>query len=522
MKNFLDPLSPSEWDRQKARHLLNRAGFGIPFSQIAVLTQKGLKEAVSSLFQNVPEEDSVEPQWLKENVDSQEMMHIARLLPQDETKMLKKEINQKEMEQIAQLKAWWFHKMRTTSCPLQEKMALFWHGHFATSAEKVKSTRFNYDLNQIFRKEGLGNFKNLVTRVGQSPAMLIYLDNMRNNKRKPNENWARELMELFTLGIGNYQEKDIKEAARAFTGWTHHQGTFVHNRRQHDEGTKTFLGKTGPWEGQDIIDILFEQEALTHFIPKKIWEFFVYENPEPELLRELSALFLHHRFEITPFLKTIFLSQAFYSAKAIGTQIKSPVQLIVGLLDSLKLEIEDIASLRKKGRKNPQNKRQAHFFFTQILRQMGQDIFFPPNVKGWEGNRTWINTNTLFMRYNLSALLVNGFQPQRIQRLELDETEETFQKRQKFRKAFQRLQLAPFEVEEFFSPYEGFTLGEVLDFLIDYFLGYQLDSDQKEILLQAFSPGGKAEMPFALTGETLPYCRGVVHLLLSLAEYQLC
>lgn len=549
--SFLNPLSPHLWNFQKARHLLNRAGFGIPTDRANEMVKQGLANAVDFFIQYQKQEDSIPaPEWTQKREDTEAIQMATSLLGLEERQMLVKDLRQQERQQVLSLKNWWFRKMAQTKRPLQEKMALFWHGHFATSAQKVKDAWANYDINQIFRESGMGNFKTLTLKVGQSPAMLRYLDNVQNVKGKPNENWARELMELFTLGIGNYTEQDIKEAARAFTGWTHRGGEFIKNDRQHDFGPKTFLGKTGNFEGEDILEIIFEQKAAHEFLPKKLWEFFVYENPEPELVAELGKIFAQSYFEIAPLLKTIFLSEAFYSEKAIQNQIKSPIQLMLGLLDGLEVDFfkeldhsedgdsdddedengmmnDDDAQKRKKLRRFNKQKgqggRQQKGQFLQLaMRQMGQELFLPPNVKGWPGNRQWINTNTILVRYNLSSFLVNGVIPQVPKRLELDDM---IQNQRRERRIMQRLlnqlEKAPFDASAFFNRYVGFTLGETVDLLIHRFLGTSLSSEQRKILIDAFQAGSEESVLSLQTVEE-NHLRGVIHLLLSLVEYQLC
>ncbi|MEK7484392.1 MAG: DUF1800 domain-containing protein, partial [Planctomycetota bacterium] len=414
MMSFLNPLPESSWDQAKARHFLNRAGFGLPDSRINELLRLGVQGAVNTFVDVQKIEDPFpEPAWIKENIDVETMAMSAKLLGKNEGEMLMRQIRQEENQQLHGLQLWWLKRMKQTTRPLQEKLALFWHGHFATSAQKIKNASFNYQLNQIFRTEGMGNFKTLVTKVGQSPAMLRYLDNMQNVKGKPNENWARELMELFTLGIGNYTEQDIKESARSFTGWTQRNGEFFHNARQHDFDSKTFMGRTGNFDGNQILDIIFEQKAVSEFVPKKLWEFFVEEEPSPALVEELSKVFRENHFELAPLLRAIFLSTAFYSPSAMMNQIKSPVQLILGLFEELEIPFLDSTEEEEK---------QARGRLLQIaMRQLGQELFLPPNVKGWPGNRAWIDTNTILIRYNLSAFLVNGVMPQNPKRLELDE-----------------------------------------------------------------------------------------------------
>src|SRR6185369_13637156 len=212
---------------------------------------------------------------------------------------------------------------------LEEKMALFWHGHFAVNENKVRDYRKMLGQLELFYKHGTGNFRDLMVAEAKDPGMLSFLDAGVNVKGAPNENFAREIMELFTMGVGNYSEKDIREAARAFTGWNYVDLQFVVNKDQHDDGQKTFLGKTGNFDGVNVIDIIMQQPVTSRFIAGKIYRFFVRQELSPELQEKLGAVLRQNKYEITPLLETIFLSRDFYSPASVGTQIKSPVQLAV-------------------------------------------------------------------------------------------------------------------------------------------------------------------------------------------------
>src|SRR5207253_7028992 len=224
---------------------------------------------------------------------------------------------------------WWADRMVASPQPLEEKMALFWHGHFASNEAKVRDYRKLLGQLELFQKYGTGNFRNLTIAVAQDPAMLSFLDAGVNVKGASNENFAREIMELFTMGVGNYTEKDIREAARAFTGWNYVDTNFVVNKDQHDDGEKTFLGKTGRFDGVDVIDIIMQQPATADFIAGKIYRFLVREDLSPELQKQLGSLLREAHYEIAPLLERIFLSRDFYSPASVGTQIKSPVQLAI-------------------------------------------------------------------------------------------------------------------------------------------------------------------------------------------------
>ena len=250
-----------------------------------------------------------------------------------------------------------------------------------------------WNQHELLRRMSAGNFREFVRNISRNPAMLDYLNNTQNKKEHPNENYARELMELFTLGIGNYTENDIKNSARAFTGWTHDGDDFVFRRFEHDDGTKVFMGRSGNFNGDDIIDIILQHPACPTYIAGCIWKYFAYEEMEDGLAESLGTMLKENNWELRPVLRTMFTSKAFYQPRAIGSQIKSPVQLIAGTIRLLGL--------------NTPNAQQLAF----SMNQMGQVPLQPPNVKGWPGGRMWINTSTIFVRYNTCVFLAGGTMP---------------------------------------------------------------------------------------------------------------
>ena len=303
----LQPIGPDSWSLEKARHLLNRAGFGIPQSLATRLTDMGPEAAVDYLvnYESIPFAFP-EPDFLVPAMTAKERNAQRKGLNEDERRELQRKWQRSEREAVRKLQGWWIQRMRLSPRPLEDKMALFWHGHFATSAQKVKPSEHNYKLLEVFRENATGNFKTLVAEVGQSPCMLRYLDNDRSTKRKPNENWARELMELFTLGQGQYTEEDIKESARAFTGWSSDGREFQFRLQNHDTGEKTFLGKTGNFDGWDIIDILGEQPAMGNFICGKLWKYFAAEEADAAAVAALAETFRANHYELKPVLRQLF------------------------------------------------------------------------------------------------------------------------------------------------------------------------------------------------------------------------
>lgn len=397
---MLTPLEAKQWDVTKAAHLLNRAGFGGTPEQIDALYKAGFDGAVRSILngpddaQQFPKPDAVAP------VNYLAMRMELRDLPEEERKKKFQEMQKQNRGTMLDLIAWWINRMQHTPNPLREKLTLFWHGHFATSVQKVRQAYLMWQQNETLRQNSLGNFGQMVKAVSRDPAMMVYLDTRESKKDHPNENFARELMELFTLGIGNYTEQDIQNSARAFTGYkiNPQDDSFRWAPFQHDGGEKTFFGRTGNFGGDDIIDLILQKPACAQFITRKLWTFFAYENPKPALVDALAGSFRGGKYEIKPLMAEIFRSAEFYSPAAIRTQIKSPVQWLVGTAKILETDPP------------------PGFVLANALRQLGQVPFMPPNVKGWDGGKAWITTSTLLFRYNLANFaLGNG--PMNVQAL---------------------------------------------------------------------------------------------------------
>jgi len=392
---MLNPIGRGAWTAATAAHLAQRAGFGGTPAEIAQLTDMTPTEAVASLVDfDSKTDETVPPGWvLADGADARPMLKELRRLPEAERRKRLDAMRMEQREQMAELRRWWVARMVGTRCPLQEKLTLFWHGHFASGIRKVRSPYAMYRQNETYRHHAAGNWRALVKAAVREPAMLIYLDNAQSHAKAPNENLARELMELFTLGEGRYGEEDVKAAARALTGWSiaRDRMVFELRPRMHDDGEKTFLGKRGRLGGDEIVAIILDQAEAPAFIARKIWRYFVAEDPDAALVQALGATLRRHDYELRPLLRTMFLSEEFYAAGVRGTQIKSPVQWLVGALRGLELE-------------PPPGPRTA-----LILRQLGQDLFDPPNVKGWDGGFSWITAANLALRFNLTPTLVQGF-----------------------------------------------------------------------------------------------------------------
>jgi uncharacterized protein (DUF1800 family) len=399
------PQADNSWTVYEAAHLLNRAGFGGNPNEIKAFHAMGRIKAVDSLLAPDPSPVPL-PKWASREQavadmrarfeQRRELQRKLRGLSPEQADRLRRENNQdmqrESRQQALEGQGWWFHRMLVTRAPLREKMTLFWHDHFATSVQKVRQAALMMNQNDLFRKHAVGNFKELTQAILLDPAMLIYLDTESSRKGKPNENFAREVMELFTLGEGNYTEQDIREAARAFTGYQMNRltGEVTHNIRQWDGGEKTIFGKSGPFTGADVIDLIFQSPRPAQFLAKKLWEFFVYENPSPTAVDALADSFHKSNFEVAPLLREIFLSKEFYAEASIRSQIKSPVQFLVSLLKQLEITTPPVG------------------FPITSQQQLGQVLFLPPNVAGWDWGQAWINTNTLLTRYNLAGFLTKG------------------------------------------------------------------------------------------------------------------
>jgi len=390
---MLKPLPASRWNYSSAAHLLNRAGFGGPPGEIQRLVKLGLEGAVDWLvgYDQVPAA-MPNPDWAKPDATRAERFRAFRAASEEQRREMRREQQRIQRQRIFELRSWWLNRMVKASRPLEEKLTLFWHGHFATSFEKVKDAYLIWLQNDTFRQHAAGRWFDLLQAVARDPAMLLWLDQAESKKDHPNENFARELMELFTLGEGNYTEKDVVEAARALTGWSINRIAQEYQYRPffHDPYQKSFLGQTGNLTGDHILEAIVSRPQAARFITGKLWRFFVSENLAPELNEGLAKTFQKNQQQFRPLLRLIFSSEEFYHPSVIRSQIKSPVQWLIG---SVRLLERDLP---------------PPVISTNALRTLGQDLFAPPNVKGWDGGLSWITTNTLLSRYNFSAALVLG------------------------------------------------------------------------------------------------------------------
>ena len=362
MSDLLQPARV-EWNRRAATHLLWRTGFGASAADIDLAVKDGLDGTLQRLLTPQPETPSFQA--------ADKLLKQAAL----------------DSGNVLDLKAWWLHRLTASANPLLEKLTLLWHNHFATSNTKVDSVALMLAQNELLRRESFGSFRRVLHGISKDVAMLVWLDSNANRKRHPNENFARELMELFSLGVGNYSEHDIQEAARAFTGWHVRNAEFWMNSIQHDTGSKTVFGKTGNFDGQDVVELCLAHEACPRFLAFKLLRQFVRQQPLPEHIAALAARIRHHNFEWQPVLRELFASQLFFADEHRNALIKSPLELVLGAIRSLdaKPQLQNVAKL---------------------CAELGQSPFEPPTVKGWDGGRLWISSTTLIQRANFATTLV--------------------------------------------------------------------------------------------------------------------
>jgi uncharacterized protein (DUF1800 family) len=362
-----DAAREGAWSSLEAAHLLARAQFGFTPKELDRATTEGLNATVERLL--ATQAESTEYQ-------------------QAEAALRKTSLATGE---ISDLKVWWLYRMWSSANPLNEKLTVLWHNHFATSNAKVRSVPQMLAQNDLMRAHALGDFKQLLHGMAVDTAMLVWLDGNANRKRHPNENFAREIMELFALGVGNYTEKDIQEAARSFSGWHVREGAFWFNRLQHDDSPKTVFGKTGNFDGAQIVDLCLAQPACPRFLAMKLLKTFVLANPTGEIIDVVATRLRHHNLNFAPVMRELLTSQLFFDAAHRRAVIKSPLDLVVGSLRALAQTV-----------KWPT--------VAKLLADLGQDVFEPPSVKGWEGGRLWINSSSLLMRANFATVLASGDQ----------------------------------------------------------------------------------------------------------------
>jgi len=452
------------------QHLYFRAGFGISYDEFSRLSTKPKEDVVEELFSKSKKYtplkiDLSELDSLKDNLDKKDRTARATFKKQS-----RKKVNELNYE--------WISRLNNSEAVLREKMTLFWSNVFVCSDKNIWHIQ---RYNNMLRKNALGDFRRFVKEMAKEPSMNKYLNNKQNIKQSPNENFARELMELFTLGIGNYTEQDIKESARAFTGWSFNKnGDFFLKKKKHDFGEKTFMGKTGNWNGDDIIDIILDQKQCSRFICDKVYRYFVNPQVNEDHLEELTELF-YKDYDIEKLMKYIFNSDWFYNEENIGVKIKSPIELLVGIKNVVPVEF------RKQNQQ------------IYLQKMMGQILLFPPNVAGWKGDRNWIDSNTLMFRLKLASLLLNKGIINLDEKGELEDTYEKYYSKKERRGRFLKLDV---NWDEFDTQYEKVSVAEIKDLLISS----EIDKDTEALL---FNLKFESKRDFCIQ-------------LMSIPEYQLC
>jgi len=410
----LRAINHRDFGYEQARHLILRAGFGGTPEQIRALADMGPERAVDALLTaDAPpharaDDDGFDPDIMAPlSPEDREAIRRARRAADEDTlarfRLAQQERQRRDRAQLRAMQRWWLARLIESPRPLEEKMTLFWHSHFATGYRKIENSHHMLMQNRLFRANALGSFATLLRAIVRDPAMLAYLDNQNSNARRPNENLARELMELFSLGEGAYTEQDIRDGARALTGYTFEHNDFVFRAERHDGGRKRILGVTGLLDADGFVDAILKQNACADFIAWKLHRFFVNHDALPDhrrlagphgrVVQQLGATLRASEYRLRPALRRLFLSEHFYDPANVGAQIKSPVELVVGAVRTLRTPTRDPNIL------------------VDAMRRMGQDLFSPPSVAGWAGGRSWINTSTLFVRQNTLVYLLTGRAP---------------------------------------------------------------------------------------------------------------
>jgi uncharacterized protein (DUF1800 family) len=363
-------------------HLYSRFGFGISYDEAKSLSQKKLSDIVTTLVTT-----STTGEYLT-GIGKEDIPRGKDALKEG---MTKKDLQKLTSDKLRDLNLTWVKKILVTENVLLEKQTLFWHNHFSC---RINRPYLMQELNNIHRKFAFSNFWDLLMEVSKSPAMLIYLNNQQNRKQHPNENFARELMELFTLGRGNYTEQDVKEAARAFTGWGFNRDTsgFEFREKQHDDGEKTIFGRTGNFTGEDVINMLLSNKQTAYFICSKMYKYYVNETINEDRVKQLADFYYQNQYNTGSLIKKIITSSWFYDAENMGCNIKSPIDYLAGLSRQFSISYTNYNVL------------------FQLQRALGQQLFFPPNVAGWPGGKTFIDSTTLLLRMKLPSVILNNGQ----------------------------------------------------------------------------------------------------------------
>jgi uncharacterized protein (DUF1800 family) len=452
-----EPTADNPWDRKKVGHLYRRAAFGATIAELDAGVRDGHAKTLDRMLKGAPESEDF--------VRTSEFMATERSMPPGAPQ--------------GRLSAWWLDRMLKTAHPLREKMTLFWHNHFATSNAKVQNARYMLTQYQLMQKHALGSFSELLVAMGTDPAMLVWLDTVTSTKGNPNENYARELMELFSLGIGNYTEQDIREAAKAFTGYEIKDGKGVLNRRQHDDGVKTVFKWGGRYEGDGIARLCLEKDACPRFIVRKLYRYLLSESGDApaELIDPLAKQYREWEFDTGKLVATMLRSKLFFSQEAYRAKIKSPVEFATGIVRGLEATAGALP-------------------LAEALEGLGQVLFAPPSVKGWDGGQAWLNAQTLLARNNLALALTS--------------TEDIrFGSR--------------CDPAIILTRHNAKTDAEAVDFLLGVFLQSDVQPAAREKLLDYLATAKTVKYPVYWSSDDVANhrVRAVAHLVLTLPEFQL-
>ncbi|CAE6704528.1 DUF1800 domain-containing protein [Paraburkholderia nemoris] len=382
-------------DADDARFFLTRVGFAPDSGEVAQYVGLTREQAVDKVLATARTESVTPlPDWVLEPIPTRD---IRKTWTDDQ----RRDEQRLRGQRYELLRAWWVREMLSTPSPLTERMTLFWHNHFTSGQDKVQYPQQMAQQNMLLRRDALGNFGELLHDVAKDPAMLQYLDGASNRKGKPNENFAREVMELFTLGEGHYTQRDVSEAARAYTGWSLDPDTqaYVWRANQHDDGDKTVLGQTGPFDGDQVLDILLARPETATFVTTKLWREFVSDTPDPARIAPIAAQFRASHYDIKVALRGLFMSDALWDDGDRGVLVKSPVEFVVGTLRAFDIGYDNTAP------------------FAAQIRTLGENLFYPPNVKGWPGGTIWINSSTLLARKQFVEQLFRATETARPQRM---------------------------------------------------------------------------------------------------------
>jgi hypothetical protein len=477
------PWKPDErqsWNLKWAGHLYRRAAFGATYTELCAAVERGFLDTIDLLLKG--EKDAAE---------------LARVLETTGKQIA-------ERNSPNELRGWWLYVLLYAGHPLRERMTLFWHNHFVSSVAKVGRTSQMFNQNKMLRKHALAKFPPFLLDVSKDAAMLVYLDSNSNIKGRPNENYAREVMELFSLGLGNYTEKDIQEAARAFTGWHTDGDGFEFNPKFHDFETKAFLGKKGEWNGEDIVRIILDQPACARFLVRKFYHYFISETAEPPevLLEPLADSFRKSGYDVGELVGAILRSRHFFSEFAYRQRVKSPVEFALGAIHAA--TVGDV--------KVPQS------VLVSKLDAMGQQLLAPPNVKGWPGGKSWLNTSTVLARHNFAQQVASGH-------LEANYSPRNFLDSEDGGEDVRRPSPAPrntappsdpnMDVARIVAREKVKEPKAVVEFLLDLFLQGEVSPKAKEKLV-AFMEGGKPD-----DKEIDNRIRETAHAIMTMPEYQL-